>query len=90
MHRICFSEKDKHDECLWTWSYPTFSQAYKSLVASKCCLYSQSNNEEQISFPFVYFQHDKLWFYLSTSVTSADTSLTKVKCSSEHLTLSKS
>jgi len=59
---------------LWTWSYPTISEAYRQVILRKCCL--KTDKEEIIAFCFGQF--NKQWFYIYTLEVKNSEALSKV------------
>ena len=68
------AEKDVDAEVLWTWSYPTISEAYRQVILRKCCL--KTDKEEIMAFCFGQF--NKQWFYIYTSEVKNSDALNKV------------
>ena len=68
------AEKDVDAEVLWTWSYPTISEAYRQVILRKCCL--KTDKEEIIAFCFGQF--NKQWFHIYTSEVKNSDALNKV------------
>ena len=74
-HLSFFPERDSNSDVLWTWSYPSISQADRELIQSKGCL--DSDNSPII--PFVYWQTNRQWYYICTQEVSEPANLAKVR-----------
>lgn len=74
---ICYeiSEKDHNGDVLWTWTYPSISEAQKTVVDRKCSL-SSEHNPLQV---FVCSRHKNVWFYIHCSEVFDSDKLPKVK-----------
>ncbi|CAL1267097.1 unnamed protein product [Larinioides sclopetarius] len=58
-------EKDVNNDVLWTWTYPSISSEYKTLIINKCGLgngLGLSHGHHLVSF--CYYHHHQSWFYL--------------------------
>lgn len=85
LHLPEFLEKDTNSDVLWCWSFPTVDPAIKSLISKKCCLKSGENDHE-IIVPFLYGQHNRLWYYLLTTSVRDSPNLPKVVFNCYYLT----
>ncbi|KAM9197546.1 DENN domain-containing protein 10 isoform 1-T1 [Dugong dugon] len=65
-------EKDTNGEVLWVWCYPSTTAARRDLLLRKCCL----TDENKLLHPFVFGQHRRTWFYITT-VEVPDSSVLK-------------
>ncbi|KAK8773572.1 hypothetical protein V5799_011892, partial [Amblyomma americanum] len=71
-------EKDTNNDVLWTWSYPSFTSQYRSLLLAKCDLENDSMSSERPVW-FRYCHHHRDWFYMyQTEVFDSD-NLSRVK-----------
>ncbi|WAR20826.1 DEN10-like protein [Mya arenaria] len=68
-------KKDTNDDTLWTWSYPSVTEAQRDLFMRKCSLSSKSEH----ALPFLYNQTDRQWYYIYTHTTQETDNLPKVK-----------
>ena len=71
------TEKDINHDVLWTWSFPAVDPSLQSLISKKCCIKSGENENETI-IPFLYGQHNRIWYYLLTTSVNDGLSLPKV------------
>ncbi|GFT87749.1 putative DENN domain-containing protein 10 B [Trichonephila clavipes] len=73
-------EKDINNDVLWTWSYPSISTEYKTLIINKCGLgngLGLSHGHHLVSF--CYYHHQQSWFYLHLTDVFDHPTLLKVK-----------
>ncbi|GFT32289.1 DENN domain-containing protein 10 [Nephila pilipes] len=73
-------EKDINNDVLWTWSYPSISTEYKTLIINKCGLgngLGLSHGHHLVSF--CYYHHQQSWFYLHLTDVFELPTLLKVK-----------
>ena len=77
MHNNHLTEKDINHDVLWTWSFPAVDPSLQSLISKKCCIKSGENENETI-IPFLYGQHNRIWYYLLTKRVNDTLSLPKV------------
>ncbi|GFR01467.1 DENN domain-containing protein 10 [Trichonephila clavata] len=73
-------EKDINNDVLWTWSYPSISTEYKTLIINKCGLgngLGLSHGHHLVSF--CYYHHQQSWFYLHLTDVFEHPTLLKVK-----------
>ncbi|XP_071792834.1 DENN domain-containing protein 10-like [Asterias amurensis] len=69
-------EKDVNSDVLWVWSYPVINAKQRDLIQRKGCLNTTHNGS---LVPFVYGQHNRQWFYISTQEVVDSSTLPKVK-----------
>ncbi|CAB3987504.1 Hypothetical predicted protein [Paramuricea clavata] len=74
---VAIIEKDTNHDVLWTWSFPAVDPSLQLLISKKCCIKSGENDNETI-VPFMYGQHNRLWYYLLTTSVKDTPSLPKV------------
>ncbi|XP_059173996.1 DENN domain-containing protein 10-like [Physella acuta] len=68
-------EKDRNNDVLWTWSYPSISQDQREFLVSKSGL----SNDTGLPINFLYGQWKQKWYYIQIiDVSSEETSLTQV------------
>ncbi|XP_049620460.1 DENN domain-containing protein 10 isoform X2 [Suncus etruscus] len=71
---VALIEKDTNGEVLWAWCYPSTTASTRALLLRKCCLTA----ENQLLHPFVFGQHRRMWFYITTAEVPDSSVLKKV------------
>ena len=63
-----FLEKDKFQNLIWSWSYPTVSSAVREAVLENSCLKSEEMDGGTLDF--IFNRCENVWFYMSTSINN--------------------
>lgn len=67
-------EKDLNGDTLWVWCYPSVSTELREVLLRKCCL----TLDNTVLHTFVFGQHCRTWYYISTVDVQEPTVLKKV------------
>ncbi|XP_005105764.1 DENN domain-containing protein 10 [Aplysia californica] len=68
-------EKDRNNDVLWTWSYPSVTSEQREFLIAK----TGFGTENPLSINFVYSQWKQTWYYIYiVDVTSEDAALSRV------------
>ncbi|KAH3787602.1 DENN domain-containing protein 10-like [Dreissena polymorpha] len=68
-------EKDTNGDVLWTWSYPSVTEAHRELFMKKCCLAWKAED----FILFLYSQVERNWYYIFTHKLPENNNLPKVE-----------
>lgn len=72
---ISSTEKDRNNDVLWTWSYPSVTPEQREFLIAKSGL----SGENALSVNFLYSQWNQIWYYiLIVDVTPEDAALSQV------------
>ena len=69
------AERDKNNDVLWTWAYPSITSEQREFLISKSCL----GSDNPLPVSFLYGQWKETWYYISIiNVGDGNTVLSQV------------